>query len=148
MTAQQLWLAARPPYENFGLALASDTEAYRGRLDIARELTRHAADSATGVEGKESGAIWQAIAAQREAAYGNPAEARNWAAETLKPAPASQGVESEAALAFAMAGDTARTESLVLDLERRFPLDTQTQSLWLPRFARNWRWIERTRRPP
>ena len=47
-------------------------------------------------------------------------------------APTSQGVESEAALAFAMAGDTARAESLAQDLGKRFPLDTQMQSLWLP----------------
>jgi eukaryotic-like serine/threonine-protein kinase len=132
MTEQQQWFAARPQYENFGLALASDTEAYRGHLDKARELTKRALDSATRVEGKESGAIWQAIAAQWEAASGNPAEARNSAAETLRLAPANQGVESEAALAFAMAGDTARTESLALDLEKRFPLDTQMQLLWLP----------------
>jgi hypothetical protein len=65
-------------------------------------------------------------------AYGNPAEARQTAAEALKLAPTSQGVESEAALAFAMAGDTARAESLAQDLGKRFPLDTQMQSLWLP----------------
>jgi hypothetical protein len=41
-------------------------------------------------------------------------------------------VESEAALIFAMAGDTARAESLAQDLRKRFPLDTQMQSLWLP----------------
>ena len=38
----------------------------------------------------------------------------------------------EAALAFAMAGDTARAESLAQDLGKRFPFDTQMQSLWLP----------------
>jgi hypothetical protein len=31
-----------------------------------------------------------------------------------------------------MAGDTARAEVLVQDLGKRFPLDTQMQSLWLP----------------
>ena len=46
--------------------------------------------------------------------------------------PASQGVEVETALAFAIAGDTARAESLAQDLGKRFPLDTQMQSLWLP----------------
>jgi eukaryotic-like serine/threonine-protein kinase len=40
--------------------------------------------------------------------------------------------EAEAALAFAMAGDTARAESLAQDLGKRYPLDTQMQSLWLP----------------
>ncbi|MFZ0297533.1 MAG: hypothetical protein WAM13_04225, partial [Candidatus Sulfotelmatobacter sp.] len=53
-------------------------------------------------------------------------------AGTLKLAPASQGAESEAALALAMAGDTARAESLAQDLSKRFPLDTQVQALWLP----------------
>ena len=43
-----------------------------------------------------------------------------------------QGVEVEAALAFAMAGETARAESLAQDLGKRHPLDTQMQSLWLP----------------
>jgi hypothetical protein len=38
----------------------------------------------------------------------------------------------ETALAFAMAGETARAESMARDLNKRFPLDTQTQSLWLP----------------
>jgi len=50
----------------------------------------------------------------------------------LKLAPTSQDVEVEAALASAMAGDTARAESLAQDLGKRFPLDTQMQSLWLP----------------
>ena len=120
------------PNENFGLALASDTEAYAGHLGKARELTKRAVDSAIRADSKENGAIWQANAALREAAYGNPAEARQSAAEALKLAPASQGVEVEAALAFAMAGDTARAESLAQDLGKRFPLDTQMQSLWLP----------------
>jgi hypothetical protein len=31
-----------------------------------------------------------------------------------------------------MSGDTARAESLAQDLGKRFPLDTQMQSLWLP----------------
>jgi eukaryotic-like serine/threonine-protein kinase len=50
----------------------------------------------------------------------------------LKLAPASQGVETEVALAFAIAGDTEQAESLARDLGKRFPLDTQVQSLWLP----------------
>jgi tetratricopeptide (TPR) repeat protein len=54
------------------------------------------------------------------------------AADALKLVPTSQGVEAEAALAFAMAGDKARAESLAQGLGKRFPLDTQMQSLWLP----------------
>ena len=74
----------------------------------------------------------QAIAAQREAAYGNAKEARQAAAGAFKLVPTSKGVEVEAALAFAMASDTARAESLAKDLGKRYPLDTQVHSLWLP----------------
>jgi serine/threonine protein kinase/Flp pilus assembly protein TadD len=130
MAEQQQWYANKPE-ENFGLALASDTEAYGGHLATARELTRKAVDSATRADSKETGAIWQAIAAQREAAYGNAAEARRLGGEALKLGPTSQGVNVETALAYALAGDTAHADSLAQDLMKRFPLDTQVQALWL-----------------
>ncbi len=132
MVEQEQWYAGKQDYENFGLALASDTEAYKGYLGKARELTKRAVDTAIRADSKENGAIWQANAAVKQAAYGNAAEARQSAAEALKLAPTSQGVESEAAFAFAMAGDTARAASLTQDLGKRFPLDSQMQSLWLP----------------
>jgi serine/threonine protein kinase/tetratricopeptide (TPR) repeat protein len=132
MAEQQQWYGGKPDYENEGLALASDTEANGGHLGKARELAKRAVDSAIRADSKENGAIWQENAAIEQAAYGNPAEARQSAAEGLKLAPTSQGVEVEAALAFAMAGDTARAESLAQDLGKRFPLGTQMQSLWLP----------------
>ena len=132
MTEQQQWFAGKPEYENFGLSLASDTEAYAGHLGKARELTKRAVESAIRADSKETGAIWQENAALREAAFGNAADAKQAAADGLKLAPASQGVEVEAALALAMAGDSARAESLAQDLNKRFPLDTQMQSLWLP----------------
>ena len=132
MAEQQQWFAGEPYRENYGLTLASDTEAYAGHLGKARELTKRAVDSAVRTDNKETGAIYLANAAVQQAAYGNAAEARQTAAEALKLAPASQGVEAEAALAFAMAGDAGRAESLAQDLGKRFPLDTQMQSLWLP----------------
>jgi serine/threonine protein kinase len=132
MVEQQGWYADKPEFGNYGFALASDTEAYAGHVGKARELTKRAADSAIRADSKENGAIWQAIAAQREAVYGAATEARQTAGEALKLAPASPAVGSEAALAFALAGDTARAESLAQDLGKRFPLNTQMQSLWLP----------------
>ena len=122
----------KPDYENWGLALASDTDAYAGHVGKARELTRRAIGSAVRADSKENGALAQAIAAQREAAYGQAAEAMHSAVEALKLAPTSQGVESEAALAFAMTGATERAESMAQDLGKRFPLDTLMQSIWLP----------------
>jgi serine/threonine protein kinase/Tfp pilus assembly protein PilF len=131
MVEQQRWFSGRPE-ENIGLSLAADTEAYAGHLGKARELTRRTVDSAIRADSKESGAIYQAVSAQREAAFGNIAEAKRAATEALKLVPTSQGVADEAAVALAMAGDTARAESLAQDLNKRFPLDTQVQSLWLP----------------
>ena len=131
MAEQQQWFAGKPE-ENDGLSLASDTEAYYGRLGKARELTRRSADSAIRADSRENGAIWLENSALREAAYGNSREALAAAAEGLKLAPTSQGVKSEAALAFAMAGETARAESLAQELNASYPLDTQMQSMWLP----------------
>jgi eukaryotic-like serine/threonine-protein kinase len=132
MAEQQQWFAGKPEYESYGLALASDTEAYVGHVGKARELAKRAIDSAVRADSKESGGVWQTNAALQQVAYGYTAEARQSAAEALKLAPESQGVEVEAALAFAMAGDTARADSLAQDLGKRFPQDTLIQSLWLP----------------
>ena len=102
MTEQQQWYAGKPE-ENFGLALASDAEAFAGHVGKARELTKRAVDSAMRADSKETGAVWQANAAVLQTAYGNTAEARQSVADALKFAPASQGVEVEATLALAMA---------------------------------------------
>jgi hypothetical protein len=132
MAEQLQWFASKPDFENWGLALASDSEAYGGHLGNARELTKRSVDSAIRADSRENGGIWQATAAQREAAFGDTKQARKSAEEALNLAPASLGVQGEAALAFAMAGDTERAESLAQDLGKRFPLDTQMQSIWLP----------------
>jgi eukaryotic-like serine/threonine-protein kinase len=132
MAEQQRWFAGQPDYENWGLALSSDTEGYAGHLGKAREVIKRAVDSAVRADNKENAAIYLAIAAQREAAYGNAAEARQSAAEALKLDSDSPGATAEAAFAFALAGDTARADALMQDLGKRFPLHTQIQSLWRP----------------
>jgi len=131
MAEQLRWFAGRPE-ENMGLSLASDTEAYAGHLGRSRELTQRSLDSAIHADSKENGAIWLENSALREAAFGNLAQARQAAEEGLKLVPTSQPVAVEAALAFAIAGEMARAESLAQDLNKRYPLDTQVQSLWLP----------------
>jgi len=131
MAEQQQWFAGKPE-ENFGLSLASDTEAYAGHLHKASELTKRSVDSAIRADSKENGAIWLENSALREAAFGNSTDAKQKAEQGLKLYPASQSVQVGATLAFAMANDATRTESLAQDLNKRFPLDTQMRSLWLP----------------
>jgi serine/threonine protein kinase/tetratricopeptide (TPR) repeat protein len=126
------WFATKPGMERYGVSLASDTEAYLGHLARARELTKRAVDSAINADDREGQAVFWADSALREAAYGNPTEARRSAAEAVRLAPVSQGLEIEAALSFAMAGDTARAQSLAEGLGKQFPLSTLVQSVWLP----------------
>jgi tetratricopeptide (TPR) repeat protein len=132
MAEEQARCAGKPDYENWKLALGSDTEAHAGHVGKARELTRQAVDSAIRADNKEEGAIYLASAALQLAAYGNSEEARQTATSALKRAPSSPGAGVEAALAFAAAGDTVRAKSLAQSLTKRFPLGTQMQSLWLP----------------
>jgi serine/threonine protein kinase/tetratricopeptide (TPR) repeat protein len=131
LSQQQAWFARQPDSEFLGQSLASDTEAYSGHLRKARFLTKQSVESAVNSDSKESGAIWIENAALREAAFGNAREAKEAVVDGLKLAPASQSVGVEAALAYAMAGNTVRAESMSKDLDRRYPLDTQVQSLWL-----------------
>jgi len=132
MAEQQRWFAGQPAYENYGLALAADTEAYDGHERKARELNRQAIDSALRADNKEDAAVYEANSALREAAFGNIAEAQQSARDALKLAPGNPNVAAECALAFAMTGETARAKALAQDLSRRLPLDTQFQSLWMP----------------
>jgi eukaryotic-like serine/threonine-protein kinase len=132
MAEQQQWFAGQLEYESWGLALGADTEAFAGRLDAARALTRRAVQAAVRDDDKENAAVYLTNAAVLEAAYGNTAEARHLAAESLKLAPGSANVAAEAALAFALAGDPVQAETLTKDLAARYPWNTHLQSLWLP----------------
>ncbi len=126
------WFKNQAEYESYGLALASDTQAYFGHVSKAWEINKQAVDSAIRKDHQENGAVYTANAALQQAAYGRAAEARQSAEEALKLAPDSPGAEAEAALAFAMAGDTSHAETLSQDMKKRFPLNSQMQSLWLP----------------
>jgi eukaryotic-like serine/threonine-protein kinase len=132
LAEQSAWFASNRMFVDTGRVLDADTEAYAGHLRKARKLTRRLVHDLSRDDSKEGAAkVWD-NAALREAMFGNAAEARKAAAEALKIAPESQRVELEAALALAMVGDIARAESLAQDLDKRFPLHTQVQSLWLP----------------
>ena len=101
MAQQAAWFAGKPAVENLILGAESATEAYSGRLNNARELTRRAVASAESAQNKESAASWSADAAIREALFGNYGAAREWAAKAL-----SGSTKGGAVLALALAGDT------------------------------------------
>jgi tetratricopeptide (TPR) repeat protein len=111
--------------------LEAKTAAYSGRLGRARDLARQAVVSAKRAEEPELAMEYEADAALREALFGNPAQARERAADALELANGWYA-QSVAALALALAGDEARAETLATDLGNRFPEHTIVQSYYLP----------------
>jgi tetratricopeptide (TPR) repeat protein/predicted Ser/Thr protein kinase len=121
----------KPGAEDILLAQEADTQAWYGRLSIARELTQEATVSAEQNEAKETAASYQAESALREVEAGERKQARTDANAAMRLAP-NRDVRAMAALALARAGDTAETERLAAELNKTFPLDTLVQRYWLP----------------
>jgi eukaryotic-like serine/threonine-protein kinase len=132
MTTEERWMQNQPQYESFGYSVASDSKAYAGHLREARQLTELAAGLSVDAEFKETGAMWYENAALREAAFGDLREAKQDAQTGLKMAPATLSLEVEAALAYAIAGDNSRAETLAAALTEHFSSDTQLLTLWIP----------------
>jgi len=132
MKQQTDWALGRVGAEDSMLSLESDTEAYFGRLQKARELSRRAVETARRADAKEPAALWEANAAIREAIFANSDAASKGAAAAAGIAPESRDVEIEVALAYAFAGNSAHALSLADDLAKRFPENTVVQSVWLP----------------
>lgn len=118
--------------EDMMLAMEADTEAYYGHLKKARELSRQAVESARKAELAEPAAIWQGLAALREAAFGNAGEARKGAEEVLRLAPASRDAQTLAALVVAWSGDEKQTKTMLDDLRARYVSNTVVQLEWIP----------------
>ena len=121
----------KPAIEDRLLAAQSDTEAWYGRFNSARALTRRAMESAERNDAKEVSASYQAEAALRDAEAGKREEARADAGAAAKLAP-NRDVLANAALAMARAGDTSAAEKLADELDKSFPVDTIVQRYRLP----------------
>jgi tetratricopeptide (TPR) repeat protein len=121
----------KPGIEDRLLAAQSETEAWYGRFNSARALTRRAMQSAERNNAKELSAAYQAEAALREAGAGDREQARADAGAAVKLA-ANRDVLANAALALARAGDTAAAEKLATELDKTYPVDTIVRSYRLP----------------
>ena len=132
MAEQVGWASAdRPGEESQLLYYQSDTAAYYGQLNKARELSRQAVASAERAGRKEGAAGCEAAAGLREALFGNGAEAKRAAGNALK---ASNGkdVQFVAALSLAMVGDKEKAIEFADSLKSRFPDDTLVKFNYLP----------------
>ncbi len=131
MAEQAAWFADKPEFADEIFDLEQETEAYAGHLQKARELTRRAVDSAVRADNKPSAAIWELEGAHREELFGE-AGARELAIAATNLAPESFEAEEFAAFVLAGSGDSNRAESLIRDLQKRFPSRTMLRSYWLP----------------
>jgi eukaryotic-like serine/threonine-protein kinase len=125
------WSAGRPGEEDAMLSTQSDTEAYYGRLVRARDFSRRAVDAAVRADSKETGAIWEANAALREAEFGNPSVAKQKIDGALALAP-GRDVKVLAAMTLARIGETARAKSIVEQLHKSDPTNTMLKLYWFP----------------
>jgi eukaryotic-like serine/threonine-protein kinase len=131
MEQQLAWGAGKPGAEDFLLSEQSDTEAYFGRRNKARDFSRRAVDSAVRADSKEAAALWQANAALREAEWGDAAAARQGVTAALALSP-GRDVKEAAALTLARVGDGPRAAVLVGELEKSYATNALLKLYWQP----------------
>ena len=90
-----------------------------------------ATELATRAGAKEVVASYTADQAVRAAWLGHFSQAANLADNALK-IEKNRNVLKSTALAFALAGQAGRAQSLVSELEQQYPKDTLVNNLWLP----------------
>jgi len=132
MEREVTWSSGKAGGEDSMLALQADTEAYAGHVQKARELSRRAVEAAQNAQLNEPAAIWQGIAALREAVYGNIEEARKGADKVLEMAPNSRDAQTLAILVLSRAGDVRRAQTMLDDLAAGNVSNTIVQSAWVP----------------
>jgi serine/threonine protein kinase/Flp pilus assembly protein TadD len=113
------------------LATQADTDAYYGRLKMAREAMQQAVAAGKREGSSESAALWLANGAYREGIMGNTNEARNLAGEALALS-SGRDVRVATALSYVEAGEATQAQKLAEQLNAESPLDTTMQNYWLP----------------
>jgi tetratricopeptide (TPR) repeat protein len=117
--------------ENWISESEARTLAWAGRVRESRNVSARAVEQARHSGQPERAGLWKAGAAIREAFLGSTSEAATQAIGALELS-TDREVEFGVAFALATAKDSARSEALVVDMERRFPNDTAVRFQYLP----------------
>ena len=131
MQQQVSWAAGKRGEEDLLLSTESDTEAYYGRLNKARDFSRRAVGSAVRSDSKEIAALWKASAALREAELGETSSARQGAKAALGLS-SGRNVKIVAALTLARIGDASQAKGIAEELRKDYPTNTLIKLYWLP----------------
>ncbi len=113
------------------LSEQSNTEAYHGHFEKAREFSRSAAELWERDSDKEAASRCLAQAAVREAEVGNPIGARELITQAQKLS-SDQDTVTLIALSMALMGDARQAGARADELDKRWPLGTYVQKYWLP----------------
>ena len=105
--------------------------ACSGHLQQARTMSRRATELALHAAQREKAALFETVAALREAFFGNAPAARRRAMAALDLS-REMYVEYGTALALACSGDSERAQTLANDLEKRFGEDTSLRFSYIP----------------
>jgi len=131
MQRQRDWAAGKSGREDVLLSTQSDTEAFSGQLTKARELSRHATESAHNAGENETAAKRELNDAIREVEFGYAQLARDEVASALRLS-STRSTRVLAAAVLARAGDIEHAEKLADDLQKQNPLNTKIIGYWLP----------------
>jgi serine/threonine protein kinase/tetratricopeptide (TPR) repeat protein len=113
------------------LSEQSDTEAYHGHFEKARELSRAAENLLQRDGNQEWAARVLALAALREAEVGEYERARDYISQAQKLSH-GEDVTTLEALVLAQTGSIHQAEALCRELEKQWPRGTYVQKYWLP----------------
>ncbi len=130
MAEQVAWSTGKKGIEDVLLGYDSAALAFRGQLKKSREQSRRAIDSASEANEVETSAAYLINSALADALFGNREEARK-SALAFQPHQ-SRDLQYAKALVLALAGETAKPQSLAENLAKSFPEDTTVRSNYLP----------------
>jgi len=130
MQEQISWAGGRPD-EYRAVNWQTQSSSFAGDWRRSNELLRRATELALRADAKEVVAGYTGDQALRAAWLGQFTQAVSLAEDALK-IEHNRTVLTSSALALALAGETAKAQSLIAELEQKYPKDTRVNQLWLP----------------
>ena len=131
MNRQLEWPKIRPYEEDGFLDFQGGFEANRGRMKVARELSRRGMEASERDGSNEEAAGVPGVLAVWEVDYGEPELGRHNVSMALALAQTRE-VRLRAALALARIGDSSKAQALAEELHKEYPSDTLVNHYWLP----------------
>lgn len=131
MKHQVDWGKGKPGEEDVLFAAQADTAAFYGHIKEAEDWSERAMQSVEQAGSRETAALYETIAAVRDAEVENRAQAERQAQAALE-LNGGKGVRILSALALARAGNAARAEKISREVAESSPSDTTLKFYWLP----------------